>query len=93
MMRFRNTPQSLLTLYLLLIAIGVFARIETAYSDYEPVPHQDGKDVVWVPTAQALADKMLDLAKVTSLDYVIDLGSGEVPSLSVSSSQFPLWGE
>jgi SAM-dependent methyltransferase len=77
MTRFRNTRQSLLTLCMLLIAVGVFARIETAYSEYEPVPHQDGKDVVWVPTAQALADKMLDLAKVTPQDYVIDLGSGD----------------
>ena len=33
--------------------------------------------MVWVPTAQALADKMLALAKVTSQDYVIDLGSGD----------------
>jgi SAM-dependent methyltransferase len=77
MIRFLNARQSLLTLYLLLIAVGVFARIETAHSEYEPVPHQEGKDVVWVPTAQALADKMLDLAKVTSQDYVIDLGSGD----------------
>lgn len=78
MMRFRNTRQFLLTFYFLLIAaVGVFGRIEIAYSDYEPIPHQDGKDVVWVPTAQALADKMLALAKVTSQDYVIDLGSGD----------------
>lgn len=78
MIRFRNTRQSLLTLYVLLIAVAVFARIEPAYSDeYEPEPYQIGKDVVWVPTAQALADKMLGLAKVTSQDYVIDLGSGD----------------
>ena len=33
--------------------------------------------MIWVPTPQALVDKMLDMAKVTSKDYVIDLGSGE----------------
>jgi SAM-dependent methyltransferase len=33
--------------------------------------------VVWVPTPQALVDKMLDIAKVTASDYVIDLGSGD----------------
>jgi SAM-dependent methyltransferase len=77
MIRVRNTRQSLLTLYLLLIAFSLFVRIEPAYGEYVPVPYQDGKDVVWVPTAQALADKMLDLAKVTSQDYVIDLGSGD----------------
>ncbi len=32
---------------------------------------------MWLPTAQALAEKMLNLAQVTSQDYVIDLGSGD----------------
>src|SRR5688572_6356556 len=45
--------------------------------DYEPRVGQEGKDVIWVPTPQALVDKMLDMAKVTSRDYVIDLGSGD----------------
>jgi SAM-dependent methyltransferase len=45
--------------------------------DYQPQVGQDGKDVIWVPTPQALVDKMLDLAKVTPNDYVIDLGSGD----------------
>ncbi|MGH7844160.1 MAG: SAM-dependent methyltransferase, partial [Candidatus Binatia bacterium] len=31
----------------------------------------------WVPTPQALVDKMLDMARVTAKDYVIDLGSGD----------------
>ena len=44
---------------------------------YEPRVGQSGKDVVWVPTAQTLVDKMLDMAKVTPSDYVIDLGSGD----------------
>lgn len=78
MIRFRSMRKSLWALYLFLIVVGcLFAPIEPACSEYEPVPYQDGKDVVWVPTAQALADKMLDLAKVTSEDYVIDLGSGD----------------
>ena len=38
---------------------------------------QEGKDVIWVPTCQVLVDKMLDMAKVTPQDYVIDLGSGD----------------
>ncbi len=33
--------------------------------------------MVWVPTNQALVDKMLDLAKVTPQDVVMDLGSGD----------------
>jgi len=44
---------------------------------FEPKVGQRGKDVVWVPTNQNLVDKMLDMAKVTADDYVIDLGSGD----------------
>jgi hypothetical protein len=44
---------------------------------YEPKDYQAGKDVVWVPTAQALVDKMLDMAETTPSDFVIDLGSGD----------------
>ena len=55
---------------------GQFARAQPA-KDYQPAVGQEGKDVIWVPTPQALVDKMLDLAKVTPKDYVIDLGSGD----------------
>jgi precorrin-6B methylase 2 len=44
---------------------------------FEPSVGQAGKDVVWVPTPQALVDKMLDMAKLTPRDYLIDLGSGD----------------
>ena len=44
---------------------------------YQPKEYQDGKDVVWVPTAQTLVDRMLDIAGVTASDYVVDLGSGD----------------
>ena len=44
---------------------------------FEPTVGQDGKDVVWVPTSQALVNRMLDMAKVTPNDYVVDLGSGD----------------
>jgi SAM-dependent methyltransferase len=44
---------------------------------FEPSVGQKGKDVVWVPTAQDLVDKMLDMAKATPRDYVMDLGSGD----------------
>ena len=49
----------------------------TAQKPFEPTSGQEGKDVVWVPTPQPLVDKMLDLAKVTPQDFVIDLGSGD----------------
>src|SRR5690606_21213170 len=41
-------------------------------SAYEPQVGQAGKDVVWVPTPQSLVDKMLDIAKATPQDYLID---------------------
>jgi len=44
---------------------------------YEPSVGQEGKDVVWVPTPQALVNKMLDMARVTDKDFVMDLGSGD----------------
>ena len=56
---------------------GAFAQTQTAPKPYEPSVGQEGKDVVWVPTSQELVDKMLDLAKVTASDTVIDLGSGD----------------
>ena len=44
---------------------------------FQPEVGQPGKDVMWVPTTQELVNKMLDMAKVTPQDYVIDLGSGD----------------
>jgi SAM-dependent methyltransferase len=44
---------------------------------FEPTVGQAGKDVVWVPTPPELVEKMLDVAKLTPQDYVIDLGSGD----------------
>ena len=44
---------------------------------FEPYSGQPGKDVVWVPTQQALVDRMLDMAKVTPKDFLVDLGSGD----------------
>ncbi|MEZ5293291.1 MAG: class I SAM-dependent methyltransferase [Vicinamibacterales bacterium] len=44
---------------------------------YEPEIGQGGKDVVWVPTPDALVELMLDMARVTPDDVVMDLGSGD----------------
>ncbi len=59
-----------------LVAVGTVGAA-LAQSAFEPRVGQAGKDVVWVPTAQTLVDKMLDMAKVTADDYVVDLGSGD----------------
>ena len=68
---------SFLTLGLSLIAAGVFAQAQPATKPFEPQVGQEGKDVIWVPTPQSLVDKMLDIAKLTPKDYLIDLGSGD----------------
>jgi SAM-dependent methyltransferase len=44
---------------------------------YEPQVGQPGKDVVWVPMPDDQLDKLLDMAKVTAADFVVDLGSGD----------------
>ena len=62
---------------LLLFAAGAVAQAQPAKEEYQPQVGQAGKDVVWVPTPQALVDRMLDMGKVTAKDYVIDLGSGD----------------
>jgi len=67
-----------------LLAVALFAFLAggagAAPPSQEPdAPYvgQPGKDVIWVPTPPTLVEKMLDLAKVTAQDYVMDLGSGD----------------
>jgi SAM-dependent methyltransferase len=60
-----------------LITTGLAAQEKQSGTVYVPEIGQGGKDVVWVPTPQELVDKMLEMAKVTSNDFVIDLGSGD----------------
>ena len=44
---------------------------------YQPSVGQAGKDVIWVPTPDALVKQMLEAAKITKDDLVYDLGSGD----------------
>ncbi len=53
------------------------ALAQDAKPQFEPQVGQAGKDVVWVPTPQVLVEKMLDMAKLTPKDFLIDLGSGD----------------
>ncbi|MCD6041440.1 MAG: methyltransferase, partial [Burkholderiales bacterium] len=72
-------PASRLARHSLAFVLALFsaAALAQATQTYEPSVGQEGKDVVWVPTPQALVDRMLDMAKVTPADFVIDLGSGD----------------
>lgn len=53
------------------------AQAQPAPKPTKPLVGQEGKDAIWVPTPNALIDAMLDLAKVTPQDKVVDLGSGD----------------
>jgi Methyltransferase domain len=66
------------TLLALPIAVAIAALLHAQTTDtYKPTVGQAGKDVVWVPTPQELVDTMLDMAKVTPQDLLMDLGSGD----------------
>jgi precorrin-6B methylase 2 len=73
--------QALFTFVTVLSASVAFAQATATPAkpagQFEPRVGQPGKDVVWVPTPQALVDRMLDMAKVTPADFLMDLGSGD----------------
>jgi len=72
------TLRRIATAAVLAAALPVFAQSQPAKpAGYEPTVGQEGKDVVWVPTPQALVDRMLDMAKAGPNDYLMDLGSGD----------------
>jgi len=60
-----------------MLSAALSAQAPAQQKPFEPSVGQAGKDVVWVPTSEALVAKMLDMAKVTPQDYVVDLGSGD----------------
>ena len=45
--------------------------------EYTPQRAQEGKDVIWAPTPDAVVLRMLELAKVTPADKLYDLGAGD----------------
>jgi hypothetical protein len=75
-MRKRRQPSKAPWALLLALALAAPASAQEQ-STFKPEVGQAGKDVVWVPTPEVMVEKMLDMAKVTPQDYVIDLGSGD----------------
>jgi SAM-dependent methyltransferase len=49
---------------------------------------QPGKDVVWVPTWDAVVLSMLSIAQVTPEDLVLDLGAGDGKIAATAAKQF-----
>ena len=61
----------------LCFAIAGNAALAQTPEPVQPVEGQAGKDVVWIPSPRDMVEKMLEMARVTPQDYVIDLGSGD----------------
>jgi hypothetical protein len=64
------------------------AHSQTTTQEFKPIVGQEGKDVIWVPTPQALVDRMLQMAKTTSNDYVVDLGSGDGRTVITAAKKY-----
>jgi len=77
MITYMNLFRLLISVFLSTILTGLSAQEVKVGKTYEPHAGQEGKDVVWVPTPESQVETMLNLAKVTSKDFVIDLGSGD----------------
>jgi SAM-dependent methyltransferase len=77
MIAVRFMRQFVLVCVMVVVAVCGYAQTSPGNGEYQPQLGQIGKDVIWIPTELALAEKMLNLAQVTSRDYVIDLGSGD----------------
>ena len=73
----KNLRRMLLLAVCLVPVAGGAVLAQEAEKPYEPTVGQEGKDVVWVPTPYILTERMLDMAKVTPQDFVMDLGSGD----------------
>lgn len=58
-------------------ALAALLAAAPATLPYAPKVGQDGKDVIWVPTPDAVIDRMLTMAQVRPEDLVVDLGSGD----------------
>lgn len=53
----------------------------------EPRPGQRGKDVIWLPTHSELVNAMLNMAKLTRDDRLVDLGSGDGRTVIAAASR------
>ena len=66
------------------------AQAQPEYGDdvYKPSMGQAGKDVIWIPTPEALITALLTAAGVTDKDIVYDLGAGDGRIPIAAAKQF-----
>jgi SAM-dependent methyltransferase len=80
---------------LLLAATSFAANAQTraeCEARYKPQRAQEGKDVIWVPTADSMVVRMLEMANVTAGDTVYDLGSGDGKIVIAAAKEFGATG-
>lgn len=59
---------------------------------YTPKRAQEGKDVIWEPIADSMVGRMLEMASVTAVDKVYDLGSGDGKIVIAAAKAFAATG-
>jgi SAM-dependent methyltransferase len=82
-MQTKKTRLRFLSSAVVLALLAGCAMTDAGDDTYRPWVGQHGKDVMWVPTLDALVLPMLDAAGVTADDVVYDLGSGD--------GKIPIW--
>ncbi|HYV37829.1 MAG TPA: class I SAM-dependent methyltransferase [Gemmataceae bacterium] len=76
------------------LLIGLAALVGCALlASQTAVVGQDKNDkitcqIIYVPTPQAVVDKMLDMAKVTDKDFVVDLGCGDGRVVATAAKKY-----
>jgi SAM-dependent methyltransferase len=75
---------------LVVMSLASVAQDFPRYGDdvYQPRLRQPGKDVMWLPTPDAMVTRMLEAARVTDRDLVYDLGAGEGRIPIAAAKQF-----
>lgn len=87
--KWRHAP-TLIAVVLLAAAsfVAPGASAQPTTKEFAPIIGQEGKDVIWVPTPQALVERMLEMAKTTPNDYVVDLGSGDGRTVITAAKKY-----
>jgi len=90
-----HTARVLVHAMCLSLGLGCFQGCTTPQAEtYTPRLGQVGKDVMWLPTRDELATRLLKAADVTPTDEVVDLGAGDGKIAIAAALQFGAraWG-
>jgi len=64
------------------------ARSQNEAAPFTPKPGQFGKDVVWLPTPDAVVRRMLHMAQLRAGETLVDLGSGDGKIVIAAAREF-----